>query len=91
MQRTAIARAVVHSPALLIADEPTGNLDSANGARVVKLLADLNRETGVTILLATHSREVASTASRILHLRDGLVERVEGVPPRPHSIPLVNR
>jgi putative ABC transport system ATP-binding protein len=91
MQRTAIARAVVHSPALLIADEPTGNLDSGNGARVVELLAGLNRETGVTILLATHSPGVASAANRILHLRDGLVERVEEPRPRPQPLPCANR
>jgi putative ABC transport system ATP-binding protein len=91
MQRTAIARAVVHSPALLIADEPTGNLDSGNGARVVELLAELNRETGVTILLATHSPGVASAANRILHLRDGLVERVEEPRPRPQPLPCANR
>jgi ABC-type lipoprotein export system ATPase subunit len=91
MQRTAIARAVVHSPALLIADEPTGNLDSGNGTRVIGLLTELNRETGVTILLATHSPEVASASNRILHLRDGLVERVERAPPRPHTLPLANR
>ena len=90
MQRTAIARAVVHSPALLIADEPTGNLDSWNGARVVELLAGLNRETGVTILLATHSPGVASAANRILHLRDGLVERVEEPRPRPQPLPCAN-
>jgi putative ABC transport system ATP-binding protein len=81
----------VHSPALLIADEPTGNLDSGNGARVIELLAELNRETGVTILLATHSPEVASAANRILHLRDGLVERVEEAGLHPQPLPLANR
>jgi putative ABC transport system ATP-binding protein len=91
LQRTAIARAVVHSPALLIADELTGNLDSGNGARVMELLAELNRETGVTILLATHSPEVASAANRILHLRDGLVERVEEARLPPQPLPLANR
>jgi putative ABC transport system ATP-binding protein len=91
LQRTAIARAVVHSPALLIADEPTGNLDSGNGARVIELLAELNRETGVTILLATHSPEVASAANRILHLRDGLVERVQEARLHPPPLPLANR
>ena len=59
MQRAAIARALVHEPALLIADEPTGNLDSENGARVLALLAEINRDLGVTLLLATHSPEVA--------------------------------
>ena len=57
MQRAAIARALVHEPALVIADEPTGNLDSENGARVLALLGELNRDTGVAILLATHARK----------------------------------
>jgi putative ABC transport system ATP-binding protein len=71
MQRAAIARALVHHPALLIADEPTGNLDSDNGANVLALVRDLNRETGTTILLATHAAEVAAAASRVLRMRDG--------------------
>jgi putative ABC transport system ATP-binding protein len=71
MQRAAIARALVHQPALLIADEPTGNLDSENGARVLALLSDVNRESGVTILLATHAAEVAASARRVLRMRDG--------------------
>jgi putative ABC transport system ATP-binding protein len=73
-QRAAIARALVHQPALVIADEPTGNLDSANGATVLTLLAELNRDLGITILLATHSEEVARTAHRIVHLRDGRLD-----------------
>lgn len=75
MQRAAIARAVIHRPALLIADEPTGNLDSENGARVLKLLRELNQEMGLTILLATHSAETADAAHRIIFMRDGLIER----------------
>jgi putative ABC transport system ATP-binding protein len=71
LQRAAIARALVHRPALLVADEPTGNLDSENGATVLALISELNRETGVTVLLATHAAEVASAAHRILRLRDG--------------------
>ena len=71
MQRAAIARALVHNPALLIADEPTGNLDSDNGVRVLDLIRELNRETGITILLATHAAEVAAAASRVLRMRDG--------------------
>jgi len=72
-QRAAIARALVHRPALLIADEPTGNLDSASGAAVLDLLLQLNREMGVTMLLATHAREVAAAAGRTLVMRDGLL------------------
>ncbi len=74
MQRAAIARALVHQPALLIADEPTGNLDSANGAAVLSLLLELNREMGVTMLLATHAAEVAAAAHRTMRMRDGLLE-----------------
>jgi putative ABC transport system ATP-binding protein len=75
MQRAAIARAVVHSPILLVADEPTGNLDSANGLRVLELLQTMNRESGVTLLLATHAADIAAAADRIVSLRDGRVER----------------
>ena len=73
-QRVAIARALVHQPALLIADEPTGNLDSANGATVLALLAELNRDLGVTMLLATHAAEVAAAAGRTLRMRDGRLD-----------------
>jgi putative ABC transport system ATP-binding protein len=74
MQRAAIARAVVHRPALLIADEPTGNLDSANGVRVLELLRDLNNEIRTTVLLATHSPEIAAGAKRVIHMKDGMLE-----------------
>ncbi len=70
-QRAAIARALVHSPKLVIADEPTGSLDSANGEKVVALLRELNQETGVTLLLATHDQAVAATADCTLRLKDG--------------------
>ena len=74
LQRAAVARAVVHRPALVIADEPTGNLDSDNGRRVLSLLRDLNRETGVALLLATHDPALAAAADRVLRLRDGVEE-----------------
>ena len=73
MQRAAIARAVIHRPALLIADEPTGNLDSANGENVLNLLQELNRDLGLTILMATHSQETAAAAKRVLTMRDGVM------------------
>ena len=73
MQRAAIARALVHRPALVVADEPTGNLDSDNGRVVIDLLAELNRSTGLTILLATHDREVAAAATRVVRMRDGRI------------------
>jgi putative ABC transport system ATP-binding protein len=71
LQRAAIARALVHQPLLIVADEPTGNLDSENGANVLALLKGLNREMGVTVLLATHSADVAAAARRVLKMRDG--------------------
>ncbi|QQS45424.1 MAG: ABC transporter ATP-binding protein [Acidobacteriota bacterium] len=75
MQRAAIARAVIHRPALLIADEPTGNLDSENGRKILQLLNELNEETGITILMATHSEETAAAAKRIVGMRDGEISR----------------
>lgn len=71
-QRVAIARAVVSSPKLILADEPTGNLDSKNGAEVMNLLTELNNE-GTTIIMVTHSQHDASYAHRIVHLFDGSV------------------
>jgi putative ABC transport system ATP-binding protein len=78
MQRAAVARALIHKPALLIADEPTGNLDSENGRLVLDLLVDLNRETGVTMLLATHAPEIAAAAHRVVRMRDGRIESEAG-------------
>ncbi|MDD4010036.1 MAG: ATP-binding cassette domain-containing protein, partial [Fermentimonas sp.] len=71
-QRVAIARAVVANPDLILADEPTGNLDSKNGAEVMSLLTDLNRE-GTTIVMVTHSMHDAGYAGRIINLFDGRV------------------
>jgi putative ABC transport system ATP-binding protein len=72
-QRVAIARAIVNGPAILLADEPTGNLDSQNSTAVLKLLSDLNRRLGQTILMITHDQEAASYASRAIHMRDGRI------------------
>ena len=77
MQRAAIARAVVHDPVLVIADEPTGNLDSANGARILDALVRLNRDRGLTLLLATHAAEVAAAADRVVSMRDGAIDRID--------------
>lgn len=76
MQRAAVARAVVHRPRILLADEPTGSLDSENGQRVMALLNELNQQHQLTILLATHAPEAAQFASRILRMRDGQLESV---------------
>ena len=76
-QRVAIARAFATRPPILLADEPTGNLDSANGDRVLALLDELRRESGTTLVLVTHDPSVAARADRLVHLRDGRVDRVE--------------
>jgi len=73
-QRVAIARAIVTEPSLLLADEPTGNLDSGKKAELMALLTELNRTRGITIVLVTHEPDVARSASRILTFRDGLLE-----------------
>ncbi|HVK40743.1 MAG TPA: ABC transporter ATP-binding protein [Candidatus Kapabacteria bacterium] len=73
MQRTAIARALVNRPSLLLADEPTGNLDSKNGAVVLEMLRTLARDEGSTLLVATHDPDVAAIADRIVEMRDGRV------------------
>lgn len=72
-QRVAIARAVVANPKLILADEPTGNLDSKNGSEVMRLLSELNTEEGTTIVMVTHSRHDAGYANRIINLFDGKV------------------
>lgn len=73
MQRTAIARALINDPAVILADEPTGNLDSRNGEAVVELLADLNRRWSRTVIIATHSALADDAATMTLCLRDGIV------------------
>lgn len=74
-QRVAVARALVTEPALLLADEPTGNLDSAGGQQVMSLLRDLVEDQGQTVIMVTHDNEIAATADRILHMLDGQIER----------------
>ena len=86
LQRAAVARAVIHHPTLLIADEPTGNLDTDNGRRVLDILQTLNGDTGVTVLLATHDQAIAAAADRVLRMRDG-VEVPSGEPQAPEPMP----
>ncbi len=76
-QRVAIARAIVTQPDVLVADEPTGNLDSQRSVEIMELLTDLNRNSGITVLMVTHEPDMAAYARTIVHFRDGLVERIE--------------
>ena len=73
-QRVAIARAMVTQPAVLLADEPTGNLDTARSLEIMELLTRFNRERNLTVVMVTHEREMARYASRVIHFRDGLIE-----------------
>jgi putative ABC transport system ATP-binding protein len=76
-QRVAIARAIVTQPEVLLADEPTGNLDSERSLEIMELLAGLNRSNHISIVMVTHEPDMAAFASTIVHFKDGLVERVE--------------
>jgi len=92
-QRVAVARALVNHPDILLADEPTGNLDSVNSAEIMALLTGLNREQGLTLILVTHDPEVAAYADRVITFRDGLIvsDRHNGAPrpPARRSMPTV--
>jgi putative ABC transport system ATP-binding protein len=89
-QRVAIARALVTSPEVLLADEPTGNLDSERSIEIMELLTGLNRDSGITVLMVTHEPDMAAFARTIVHFKDGLVDSVErrrGVGTRPVKDP----
>jgi putative ABC transport system ATP-binding protein len=77
-QRVAIARAIVNDPAIIMADEPTGNLDSKVGKEIIGLLLNLNKQRGTTLIIVTHDPAVGGQAQRIIHIRDGLVETANG-------------
>ncbi|OZB81552.1 MAG: macrolide ABC transporter ATP-binding protein [Halothiobacillus sp. 13-55-253] len=73
-QRVAIARAIVTRPAILLADEPTGNLDTARSQEVMEMITRFNRDKGITVVMVTHEPDMAAYARRVIHFRDGLVE-----------------
>ena len=82
-QRVAIARSLVSSPSIILADEPTGNLDSQAGAEVMAIFQQLNREQGITVILVTHDADIARHARRIIHMRDGYVAQDERLEVQP--------
>ena len=78
MQRVAIARAMVNTPEILLADEPTGNLDTKRSAEIVQVLQELNRTVGLTIIMVTHNQELARHANRMFEMRDGQICQIDG-------------
>lgn len=86
-QRVAIARALANQPSLLLADEPTGNLDSQTGREIMELFTSLNRNQGITIVLVTHEHDIAAYAGRLVHFLDGRVAHDGVLTPAPASVP----
>lgn len=78
-QRVSIARALVNKPSIILADEPTGNLDTATSHEIMNIFTELNHKDGITIVMVTHEREIAEYASRIIHVRDGVIGNEETV------------
>ncbi|WP_066494960.1 ABC transporter ATP-binding protein [Abyssisolibacter fermentans] len=76
-QRVAIARALVNNPKFILADEPTGNLDTESGYKIINLLKKINNEKGITVIVVTHNMEIASQTDKMIVIKDGLVERIQ--------------
>jgi putative ABC transport system ATP-binding protein len=76
-QRVAIARALANEPAIILADEPTANLDLQTGEDIIKLMSDLSRQLGVTVITATHDHKMLATSDRILWIKDGTVDKLQ--------------
>jgi putative ABC transport system ATP-binding protein len=85
-QRVAIARAIVTNPDVLLADEPTGNLDSERSIEIMQLLTDLNKTSNITVLMVTHESDMAAFARTIVHFKDGLVERIDAQHPQGEAV-----
>ncbi len=85
-QRVAIARAIVTNPDVLLADEPTGNLDSERSIEIMQLLTDLNKTSNITVLMVTHEPDMAAFARTIVHFKDGLVERIDAQHPQGEKV-----
>ncbi|MBE0519521.1 ABC transporter ATP-binding protein [Candidatus Bathyarchaeota archaeon] len=81
-QRVAMARALINDPKIVLADEPTGNLDTKTGWEIVELMKKLNKEKGQTFVVVTHDPHIAEAADRIIHLKDGLIEEIKKAPRR---------
>jgi putative ABC transport system ATP-binding protein len=90
-QRVAIARAIVTEPAVVLADEPTGNLDTQRSHEIMGLLLALNRDHGITVLMVTHEPDMAAYARRMVHFVDGRIARDEANPTRPPAAPAAGR
>jgi lipoprotein-releasing system ATP-binding protein len=86
MQRTAVARALLCRPRVLLADEPTGNLDAETGGQIIRLLKELNRQDGVTIVMVTHNLEIAMGTDRVLKMAAGRLAEEKPAPPAPRLL-----